>query len=68
MDAHSGQTHPDPSSLTDDELLEIIRLAGGQPAKHGKQTLQEYLREQQEKEARPRSDDASGSGGCEHSL
>lgn len=62
MGTDGSQAHNRLSGLTDDELLEIVRLAGGQPAKRGKQTLQEYLREQQEKETRPRSDDSAGSG------
>ena len=41
MDPHSGKEHFDPSSLTNDELFEVIAKAANRPEDERKQSLGE---------------------------
>lgn len=55
MDSHDSEEHPRESGLehlSTEELLERLREVNQQPPQPGKQTLEEYLIEEIEKEDR----------------
>ena len=50
MDSHSGKKHPEPrclDHLSTEELLERLRIANITPTDPNKQSLAEYLNEQE---------------------